>query len=213
MDCLRVSKALRSSLLGLTLSIGAAGLVVTTPQFAPAAVDAQPLPKEAIDPANLIGRGLASKADQQLKAEVASYARENLFGVTGDLIPEGEVSFGRAGLCIVGGQKGAVFEFNVHARAKIDVGTRKFGLNAVRKIWGVDTVQKIQVVLLPKEKKDGSIAVDVRAEIVSATASKERGARQRDANGFRDKVSKALREKLSAFTGEYDAKPLISKVK
>ena len=77
----------------------------------------------------------------------------------------------------------------------------------------MDTVQKIQIVLLPKQKDDGSVAVEVRAEIVSATASPERQAKQRDADGFRDKASNALRKKLSAYTGEYDAKGLVDRVK
>ena len=125
MKTARVLKAIRSSLLGLTLSIGAAGIPLMLPQFAQAAVDLQSLPKEAAGPADVIGRGLASKADQQLKAEVGSYARENLFGITGDLIPSGEVIFGRAGLCVVDGRKGAVLEFDAHARAKVDVGSRQ----------------------------------------------------------------------------------------
>jgi hypothetical protein len=203
------AKPLRSSALALVLSVGAVGASLVMPMTAQAAaVEVQTLPKEVADPADVIGRGLASKADQQLKAEVGTYARQNMFGITGDLIPSGEVTFSRAGLCTIDGRKGAVLEFDVHARAKVDVGSRKFGVSIVRKVWAVDTVQKIQIVLLPKQKDDGSVVAEVRAEIVSASATPERQAKQSDADGFRDKVSNALRDKLSAYTGDVDARAM-----
>jgi hypothetical protein len=207
-------KCLRPSALGVAMLLASAGATVVMPILAQAgAVEVQGLPNEAVHPADVIGQAVAAKADQQLKAEVKSYAKENLFGITGDLIPDGDVTYRRAGLCVVDGRKGVVVEFNVHARAKIDVGTRKLGVKMVRKVWAVDTVQLIQVVILPKQKDDGTVAAEVRAEIVSATATPERQAKQQHADGFRDKVSSELRKKLASFTGEYDAQSVLDRVK
>src|SRR3954462_7879880 len=163
----------------------AAALSIASNRAQASAVEVHPLPPEATQTADVIGREVASKADQQLKAEVKTYAKENLFGITGDLIPAGDVTYRRAGLCVVDGRKGLVVEFNVHARAKVDVGTRKFRVSIVRRIWAVDTLQVLEVVVLPKQKDDGSVVAEVRPEIVSTTAPPERQAKQRDANGFR----------------------------
>jgi hypothetical protein len=108
---------------------------------------------------------------------------------------------------------GAVIEFNVTAHARIDVGTRKFHVNLVRKLWAVDTQQPIQVVILPKEKNDGSIVAEVRAEIVGASATHERHASESEATSFRDRVSNALRETLAGFSGEYDLKSVLRQLK
>lgn len=173
-----------------------------------AAIGAGPVKVQPVDGAagngiEIIGRGIASKADEELKKEVAKYARDNLFGVTGTLKPSGDVKFIRGGRCTENGRTGGVLEFRVHARAKIDVGTGPF----TRKIWAVDTEQVWQVIALPKPGESGK--VDVRVEQVSATASKERSAKTKHAEGFRDTVTKAIRAKLDRFAGERDLSTLL----
>lgn len=173
------------------------------------AAELRPAEPALVKTLEVIGRGLASKADEKLKSEVGKYARENVFGITGDLIPNGEVTYLRGGLYSQDGRSGVVMEFRVHARAKIDVGTRKLFVDMVRKVWGVDTVQIVQILIAPKQHDNGSVAANVSAELVSATATPEREAKQRDADGFRDRVSKEIKGNLSQFTGEHDLKQLL----
>jgi hypothetical protein len=199
--------------LGLAISGGLAGMIAWPTLVSAAPVEVQAINEDAVKTLDAIGREVASRADARLKAEVGTYARENLFGITGDLIPSGTVAFNRAGVCTVDGRTGVVFEFDVHARAKVDVGQRKLFVHTVVKVWAVDTKQRVQVVILPKQKDDGSVVAEVSAEIVSATATPERQAKQRDADGFRDRVSSAIKEKLSGYTGEHDAQGILDRVK
>ena len=211
---MRILIALRPVMMILVFPLGAVGATFLTPQYCYAgAVEVQALPKEADDAADTIGRGLASQADAQLQAELAKYRRENIFGITGDLIPSGNVTFQRAGSCTSDGRQGVVFEFKVFAHMKVDVGTRKLGVKLIRKVFGVTTEQTIQVVVLPKQKSDGTIVVEIQPSITSSSAVAERSATQGDADNFRDRVSNALREKLAAVTGEYDVKALLDRHK
>jgi hypothetical protein len=178
--------------------------------FAGGPVKVQPASGSAGKAIEVVGRGIASQADEKLKSEVEKYARDNIFGITGTLYPDGEVEFIRGGWCKSGGRQGVVLEFKVKARAKIDVGTRKlFGLNTVWKAWGVKTEQIWQVVALPKQLKSGKIVADISIHQVSATARKESRAKQAHANGFRDQVTAGIRKHLDRFAGEQDIAKLL----
>jgi predicted alpha/beta hydrolase len=170
------------------------------------AAEIKQLPKQLAEPAEVIGRGLASKADELLKGEIKKYARENIFGgITGDVKPAGSVGFQRVGRSTIDGRDAVTFQFEVHARAKVDVGPGGFE----RKVWAVDTRQTVQVHVLPKRRDDGSVVAEVRTEIISATATKERQAKQAEADGFRDRVSKEIRSQLEKFSGEHNLAGLI----
>lgn len=185
-----------------------------------AAVEVEPLPAAIAPFIDIAGRAFADKANERLanandrfRTEVGKYTEGELFGITGKLSPSAEIGFVRAGLCMCDGRNGAVMEFFVHARTKLDIGSQKLlGLKVTREIWGVDTRQLVQIVILPKRRADGAMAAEVSAEVVSATAKKERGARQRQADAFRDAVRLVIEATLARYTGEHDLPGVLGKL-
>jgi len=162
---------------------------------------------------DVVGREIAREADKKFQDEVRKHARDNLFGITGTLYPSGSIAYVRGELRKVNGKDAVVMQFSVHARAKVDVGTRKWGVKVVRKIWAVDTKQRWEVIVTPEQKKNGSWVAKIDIKQLSATATKERQAKQKHANGFRDQITKELKKRLDRYASEHQVQRIVDKLK
>jgi len=141
---------------------------------------------------------IAEKANELLNNELLKhYKKEDIVPgiVNVKSKPSGHVRYldTKPASVRIGGQTvGAVASyFEVHARIKLDadltVGTRK--------IAAVNTEQIVQVLIIP-HLKNGVPAVDIQAKVISATARKDRQAKQKHANQFRDRVRDAVNAEL-----------------
>jgi len=148
-------------------------------------------------PVDVYGRGLAVTIENEAKAQVQRFAKSGIFlGLTGDLKPSAKVSYRAGDLrpVSINGQTepGAEFSFEVLVRVKLDA----LGGPFTTKIAAVETRQNVIVKVNPVQQGTQFGFTGV-AEITSATATKERKAKQGEADDLREKVRAMLTENLN----------------
>ena len=139
-----------------------------------------------------IGDELAGKAASIVAEEIKKHGKDGLFwGLTGTLKPSSKVWYVRTQPVNIKGRAGYEMRFGLEARVKLDAGTGPF----TTKVGAVETEQIVDVRFFPVVG-DGKPVVDVEAEVVSATARKERQARTAHAEKLRDSVRAAVTQYL-----------------
>lgn len=141
---------------------------------------------------------IAAKADNLLNNELLKhYKKEDIVPgiVSVKTIPSGHVRYldtKPASVKVDGKMVGAIASyFEVHARIKLDADLTF----DTRKIAAVNTEQIVEVLTIPR-LENGVPVVDIKAKVISATARKEREAKQKHADQFRDRVRDAVNAEL-----------------
>jgi hypothetical protein len=152
------------------------------------------------------GRDTAASVAAQLKTEVDKLGRDGVFLVTGTLKPSSSFSYlGTRPLRVNrnGQPVGAIaIYFEATARLKLDAGTGPF----TRKIAAVETKQLLRVTLVPVLQQ-GHLTIEASAEVIVATATKERQAHQSQADHLRDAVRTELTDEFNRRLGATNLAP------
>jgi hypothetical protein len=141
-----------------------------------------------------------------LAEELQKRMKDGIFVITGTQKPSSNVSYlGTKPITVTrdGAQAGAIaMYFELTARVKLDAGTGPF----TRKLAAVQTNQLVRILIVP-HIDGGALSAIATAEICQVTASKDRLAKQKDADDFAQKLEAALAARLSAVVPNCDLIP------
>lgn len=180
----------------LTCGVVALGFALKHIDFESAALARQDntISVEVAIPWNEIGNRVAAKASDKVQEELKKHGKDGLlWGLTGTLKPSGGVQYLRTLPTSIDSRSGYDMRFEVKARVKLDA----LGGIVTTKIAAVETVQTIAVRLFPSVQ-DGKPLVEISADVLDATARKERQARTEHAEKLRDTVRAELSRYLRA---------------
>jgi hypothetical protein len=157
------------------------------------------------------GKAVADVAKKIVQEELQKRMKDGVFfGLTGTQKPSSDVSYRGAkplGVERNGTSVGAVaLYFQVSARVKLDAGGGPF----TTKVAAVDTSQMVRITLVP-QVNDGAFVLDASVDIIQVTATKERQAKQQDANDFANKMKAAILDRLNAEIPHHDLVPEAAK--